>query len=822
MKRCLTILILLAGLVLRASCQGTMTTMGTDFWFTYMDNTDPRRGIDMLKVYVSAPRTCSFQITNPNTGWTASGNVVPGTVSTISIPQIQGYDILTSTLMNKGLHLTATDTVSVYISTQGYTSFDECNVLPTPVLRDRYMVQSYPSDWFGSEFVVLAVEDSTWVDIHLSNATSDGAAADSILSVFFPVAGKTYQLKTPQVGDFSGTRVEARDCKKIAVFHGDVCVYIPNHAASTCDHVLEEAVPVYYWGQHFVAVGCGSPSFPDRVRITSLEDSCMVYRNRIYYCQLNSGQTYEYDLHSNATNHGYDYITTSKPASVNIFFSSTGNGTGDPSMLNIRPLEQSIHNVTFNTFNTAATTNHRIIVTLHADDAHLLRLDGNPVTQNFTTVASNYNYKFVIINVYNGSHTLSMNGGMGFTAHAYGLGNHESYAYTLGSSMNDLTNTIYVNDIPVPPDTIFDFCSLDTVSFYVTYNTTPDTIIWDFGDGVIVGGNNVSHIFQAPGLYNVSCHLTNDGSCLYSGTSSAKVRIYEPDTVEIDTVCCDSVIVWGGETYTTDTAITYLYTNTIGCDSVVIANIVFSQHSYTYTTDSTCGPEARDTLLTIMRGVNHQGCDSIEKQTLHIFAIQDTMIAVDGCDSIMHQGVWHTADFDDTRTYESIHGCDSIVHIHFQIHPSYNTTLNISISEGDTIVWLDGNEYFDNNNSAFVAYRSIYGCDSIINLNLTVRPDSHPHSTDSSSIWVPNVFTPEENSNTRFKVFSNDVTSMRVYIFTRDGEKVCEFDGLTEDWDGTHNGVMCAQESYVYLIEYVSKYKPAYKLRKIGTVLLLR
>ena len=73
-----------------------------------------------------------------------------------------------------------------------------------------------------------------------------------------------------------------------------------------------------------------------------------------------------------------------------------------------------------------------------------------------------------------------------------------------------------------------------------------------------------------------------------------------------------------------------------------------------------------------------------------------------------------------------------------------------------------------------------------------------------------------------FKVESNDIIDMRVSIFTRWGLFVTEFDGLTEDWDGTYNGTKCKQDVYVYLVEYHTKTMPAIAQKRIGTVMLLR
>ncbi len=803
------------------NCQ--TTTTGTDFWLTFMDNTDPQPGNDMLKVYVSAPQTCTFTLTNPNTGWSSSGTVQPGVVSSISVPQVQGYNTSTCTLLNKGLHLVATDTVAVYLSTTGLTSLDVCNVFPTSVLRDKYMIQTYPSDWNGSEFVVLATEDSTWVDIYLTDNTSDGHTTGTTLSVFFPNAGKSYQVKTPSVGDFSGTRVESRNCKKIAVFQGNACVYIPDHNASTCDHAIEEAVPVYNWGKHFVAIGCGSADYPDHVRITSLEDNCVVNKNNVFLCSLSAGETYEYLLYSAPANHGYDYIECSKPANLNIFFASTGNGTGDPSMLTISPLEQTIHNITFNCSNSGSTTNHYVVVTTRAADASLLRLDGNVITQNFVTVSANPDYKHIIIHVSAGSHTLSMSGGTGFIAHAYGLGNQESYAFNLGSSMNDLTSTLLVNGLSTTLNRTHHFCRGTNVNMSVMYSTPPDTIVWNFGDGTTGTGNIVNHSYNTPGQYTVNCTLTTDGGCLYYGVLTANLVIHDFDTVEIDTLCCDSLFSWHGSTYTVPGTLSHLQPNSYGCDSLTYLDLTFGQKSYIYTRDTTCEYQSlHDTVLTILLGQNTQGCDSIEIQTLTIHPINHTAQTVEGCDSLFFNDRMYYNDNTTDLTLENQFGCDSIIHVNIHVYDSKESIRDVYINEGDSLTWIDGRTYYDSTSDAYVTLHTVHGCDSVVRLHLHIIPAPEPPPIDSSTVWAPNAFTPDCETNSIFKVFGNDLIVVRVHIFNRWGLKVAEFDGLNEGWDGTCKGVPCKEEAYVYLIEYVTKDKPSYTHRKTGTVLLIR
>ncbi|MBR4177437.1 MAG: IgGFc-binding protein, partial [Bacteroidales bacterium] len=161
------VVVLLCGFSMRAAGQD-MTTMGTDFWFSFAEG----RIEAEMSVTVTGTRACSGVLTNPNTGWTRTFNVPAGGSVTVVIDTLQAYNIVPGIVRNKGLHLTTTDEVSVYASNFLRTSFDATFVLPTDALGDEYMVQTFESCHTGdpSEFLIVGVEDNTVVDIFLPSS----------------------------------------------------------------------------------------------------------------------------------------------------------------------------------------------------------------------------------------------------------------------------------------------------------------------------------------------------------------------------------------------------------------------------------------------------------------------------------------------------------------------------------------------------------------------------------------------------------------------------------------------------------------------------
>lgn len=75
-----------------------------------------------------------------------------------------------------------------------------------------------------------------------------------------------------------------------------------------------------------------------------------------------------------------------------------------------------------------------------------------------------------------------------------------------GSGCSDtITNTITVNPIPTANFSSSDVCTNDSMFFTSTSLGTPDTFVWNFGDGFSDTGNNAStnHVYATAGTYNV-------------------------------------------------------------------------------------------------------------------------------------------------------------------------------------------------------------------------------------------------------------------------------------------------------------------------------
>ena len=828
-----------------------LTTMGTDFWVAPNYSLCMRlelcdiQIIDLAFLLVG-PRNCTAYISNPHTDFDTSLSITPGAVSYVKI-----YDLhlpaSTDTLATCGFHITSTDSISVYAYAIHFSS-DATNVLPTHALKSDYIIQTYPSPSESqvpnndhsnpsSNFTIVATEDSTYVTILLNGATIAGDTTGDVLSVFIPQAGLCRQVVSTLNSDLSGTRVTASGGKRIAVFQGNDRPYNIG-TTNIPPHLYEQAIPTAYWGRHFFAHNNSPDS--NIVRITSLANNCLISVNNHYVTTIGERETYEYTISGNRM---MDYINTSQPSCVGLYTTQLDwQHHIFPEMLIVPPFEQASEGVVFgisrpiqNLLPTSLAEQIHIIT--KSNEIQFIQLDSNDISNHFSPIDVNPAFSYARFIVDSGAHTLYTTDGNGFVAWIHDT-NYIWFSslYSVGTALRDAQNSLTIGNTTHA-------CWIDTVEICINNDITMsveslygfDSVQWLLGDGYNATSGQITHSFTQTGRYGVRAIVfaSCDGCYRQIDTLTSTIAVFDPDTTYADTTICSNTFIWQDSTYHEGDRITTMYQNRHGCDSLIISTLHFRDPSYSvldtlYACDSLLfygtwytqnGLVSHDTLT------NAAGCDSalcyyVVINTQRSYSVADTIY---GCDSLLLDNIWY---FQDTSlafdTLTAANSCDSILFHAIAINDSYYSTQNINIRDTAELVWIDGNTYTESTDEPFVVLQAHNGCDSTVHLHLTVLPTPRPQPLDSTAIWVPNVFTPDEDINSQFKIFCNDIISAEVSVFNRWGLHICTFDGLTESWDGTMKGTACPQGTYVYIIEYTSRTRPQYTQRKIGTVTLVR
>ena len=756
-KTCLALLLLLIITFPAAIAQNT-STQGKEFWLSFMhngfkDHTDG--GWVINQVLISAKRDCSGTVTNPLTGWSQEFTARANNITTVEIPEDQGYHgtSVYETITQKGIKVQSTDTISVYCTNIAYVSFDASFVLPVESLGDEYMIQSYDqsvspgansyaSNNETSAFIIVATEDNTSIDITPTVATLGGHQAGETFTITMN-AGETYHVRSTRSGndrDFSGTRILASDCKKIAVFNGNTLTCIPTGQGNGFDHVFEQAMPLHSWGKNFVVTSSRNRN-RDFIKITSSANLNQITMNGEPLIVLRAGQSYIFPM---LESEGSCFLQATQPSAVYLYNNSSYDqnwlgGLGDPSMVWISPVEQRINDVTFSTFDHSNINieTHSVNIIVNTEDIANVYFDGEQISPLlFSRVNGNTDYSYTRRDITHGVHHITC--ANGFNAHVYGFGQAKGYAYLVGSNAIDLSTSLTLNDEPIQSNESFSYCANMPITFNVDVNLANYNIVWDFGDGTTSAQNPVVHSFSQARPYNVSVIITTDnGGCTGSSTNTTEfiVDATQQYIIDYDEICSGGLYTGHGFSnirIENDTILVRLQDNPIHseCQDSVLIYIDAHQQYHIPIDDSRCWqgepgvydaygfsfeyaqPGEYDRQLNLLTS---EGCDSIVN--LHLTVADRITYEFDHhecSESYVWDGQIFTAPGDYERFYTSLGGCDSIVTMHLTMGLPQHTAFD-TITCG-VFEW-NGVEY-DHSGNFQQTFTTIDGCDSIVDCSL--------------------------------------------------------------------------------------------------------
>ena len=744
----------------------TISTQGKEFWVSFMTNgfrTNTSFGPVWVKtqILVSAKRNCSGIISNPNTDWSQEFTVRAGNITQIDIPENIAYHDINhnESVQPRGLKIVTTDTTSVYCTNIANNSFDASYILPIHALADDYLIQcceqSHTSFDFGSyetsAILIVAAENNVTVDITPSTATLGGHAANEEFSIELQ-QGQTYQIRSQSGRDLSGTRVTARDCKKIAVFNGNTLTCVPDNMDNGYDHVFEQAMPLHSWGKNFV-VTSSKDRVRDQVKITSSADNNQVFKNGELLATLNANESYTFFINCEDVS---CYLETTYPAAVFLYNDTSRDQNywgefGDPSMVWIAPIEQRINEITFSTFDDeeAEIQKHYVNIIVKSEDVTNVYFDNQQISpSNFSPVNGNDDYSCSRMEISHNVHHISCVNG--FNAHVYGFGHAKGYAYMVGSNASDLTYNILINDVTIQPNESFGFCMEEPVTFEANVNFQNYTLEWDFGDGNNSTQNPVTHTYSNSSLYHAKLIVTVQGGTCSGDEADTTAFFVDLRQHYLDPIHKD---VCSGEGYhengfdidfiTNDTILGKTVPNpTIPlCLDSLLIYITINRTDNTPITDYRCWDGTygfyNDNGFSFeyngsgnyhkeLQLENIYGCDSIVTLDLTVGEIYIAPLeTISSCEEhIEWHNHWYTEEgtyYDTIFNYEN--GCDSI----FSVKITFPKLLGDTIPKRgcDTFPWHNGLS-FTSSGFYSTVIPSLSGCDSTayIDLNMNYTPST--------------------------------------------------------------------------------------------------
>lgn len=529
-----------------SNAQGTIPSIGVDFWYGYMQNSGSNN--EELRLFITSQVATTGTVNIPLQGWNTTFTVAPNITTTIIIPNSVGETVGSDVIESKGIHVTTMDSVSLFAINFATFSADASKILPKQSLGIDYLVTAYQGLAVNSrsEFLIVATEDNTQIEITPSVNTEGGQPA-GVPFIIDIDAGESYQIRSFTIaGDLTGTRIvstpQSGECRPFAVYAGAQCTNVPS-GCSTCDHLYDQLFPVETWGTEYYIVPYQTTGV-FTYRVMARDNGTLVSIDGGAPIPMTSGQVIEFNNAATAIQ-----VVGNSPIQVVQYMQGDACSlNGDPAMLVLNANDQKIDNVTFSTVSSNVITSHFMNIIVETADIGNILLDNVPIPAgNFSMFTANPLNAYAQITLTQGSHSLQANNGV--TAYIYGMGTAESYSYSVGSYKAEplfvVDTTICTTDSVVlsTPVTLFNAewialsdtnTILATGNSFVMYPPIP-TDIYSVTGNSLVSGCPVTYNYSisAPASPTISITASNDTVCMFNSVQM-NVNVLTPGTWEYE------------------------------------------------------------------------------------------------------------------------------------------------------------------------------------------------------------------------------------------------------------------------------------------------
>ena len=235
---------------------------GKEFWLCFMKNFREagiadqagRQGGLRLQLFITSSFDANVRIEIDGIEFDNTVSVKANTVVNVSIPASAQLSFQENA-ERRAVHITADQPISVYGLSSRTQTTDTYLGLPVNILGMEYRAVCYTKIQQSPEMLsgisIVATEDGTEVTIVPRAITSTGRPANVPFTVRLS-KGDVYTVvakwEVAGICDLTGTQIRAN--KKISVFSGHACAYIPPKVEA-CNHLVEQMPPVSAWGKQY-------------------------------------------------------------------------------------------------------------------------------------------------------------------------------------------------------------------------------------------------------------------------------------------------------------------------------------------------------------------------------------------------------------------------------------------------------------------------------------------------------------------------------------------------------------------------------------------
>lgn len=731
--------------------ENQLVTEGTEFYVTFMRNWGKAVGDNdlVLTLYATAHEKTTVTVegiytdSGDKTGgsaWSDSFEVPADGVGSIIIPHqvayLEGPDMRTNLeWLNKGIHVTSSNNVPIvlYASNTDKKSYDAIIVYPVNATNKEYVILTYPTDEQATEFAIVSSENNNSVEIkiHETYFDLDSNKIAGTKDVKFNITlqqGQTYLYKANDgVTSLAGSTICA--AKPITLLQGGQFASIPM-GMEPSSHIYNHAVSTDQWGQKYIVTRTAQQDV-DFVVFLASEDGTSIYRNSstIPIATIDKGQSCYDTIQWKDYQDDAIYYHSSNATECVIFQTGKDNNpntnVGSPTMTDITPLEHSISRIIFAGFNYRYSTtkvysinNHYVNIVLPTIYKDSMVVDNTPIQstkfRELPLLIDGVQYSYCCYSISEGSHMLRNSQG-GFIAHVYGqnaLNNIGQITYSYSAGRNILhpmwmlingertdSASVCEDEMPVTFTSVinFDYDSVWWEHHYLSGTSQTvqksktaqgDSVVNYYYKDIPRGRPIIDHIDT---VYMIVARHTPICDYLIQDTVRAIVQVNDTFNIHENeenglspNVCYgDSFqLHYHGktQTYIADTTTVQYFDNRQ-------IKFVLNEPLHFYDDDTTV-----------------YGCDSLIEQVRIMRPTFDTLIY----DTVCYKSLPYEWRRDDNGQLIQILTKDSLYNKH-NLHLTQARTF-----KADSII-------------SQVTLKTLYGCDSVVRINVLVLPDYEFH-----------------------------------------------------------------------------------------------
>lgn len=447
--------------------------------------------------------------------------------------------------------------------------------------------------------------------------------------------------------------------------------------------------------------------------------------------------------------------------SINCNFIGITNLTGIEAFINLTGLSCSNNPIT-----TINLTNNVQLTSLSCDNCNLTTLNLNANSNLQSLFCSNNQISILDVSNHTALQFLTCHGNSMTSLQLAGCS-----GITVLECFNNQLTTLDVSDCVLLEQLLCYNNDITTLDF----TANPALIV------MVAAGNELTFInmangtntnmswFKADNNPNLTCIQVDDAAWSTTNwtqidptTSFSECCFGNPTSATDSHAICGTSFTWiDGITYTSaNNTATWTLTNVSGCDSVITLNLSFLSPSSGTDVITSCQPinwidgntytASNNTATWTLTAAN--GCDSVVTLDFtfspYSFATNEVITACDSY-SWIDGNTYTTSNNTATHLLTSVNGCDSLIQLNLTIKHSTSSVQNVSTCGAYT--WINCVTYTSSTTATHTLTNAV-GCDSVITLNLTILPDSYSTdvvSTCAPFIWLDgNTYTSSNNSAT--------------------------------------------------------------------------